>query len=79
MEQLRACGIIETIKISASGFPSRCSYFEFYSRYWMLLSKKQLCRNEPVTMCQYILQQSINVQLISSVYSMLLLYMYVNL
>lgn len=24
MEQLRACGVLETIRISAAGYPSRC-------------------------------------------------------
>ncbi|KAM9807603.1 unconventional myosin-Va-like [Neosynchiropus ocellatus] len=52
VQQLRACGILETIRISAAGFPSRWTYQEFYSRYRVLLrrkdvlsDKKQTCRN----------------------------------
>ncbi|PAA94749.1 hypothetical protein BOX15_Mlig017227g1 [Macrostomum lignano] len=37
VEQLRACGVLETVRISAAGFPSRWGYEEFYQRYRMLL------------------------------------------
>ncbi|KAI5716862.1 hypothetical protein M8J76_013607 [Diaphorina citri] len=36
MQQLRACGVLETIRISAAGFPSRWTYGEFYNRYRVL-------------------------------------------
>jgi myosin V len=36
MQQLRAGGIIETIKISAAGYPARWSFEEFFSRYNLL-------------------------------------------
>uniref|UniRef100_A0A8C4R4P1 Methyl-CpG binding domain protein 3b n=1 Tax=Eptatretus burgeri TaxID=7764 RepID=A0A8C4R4P1_EPTBU len=36
-QQLRACGVLETIRISAAGFPSRWMYQEFYDRYRILL------------------------------------------
>ena len=36
MQQLRAGGIIETIKISAAGYPARWSFEEFFSRYRLL-------------------------------------------
>ena len=36
MQQLRAGGIIETIKISAAGYPARWSFDDFYSRYSLL-------------------------------------------
>uniref|UniRef100_A0A7N8X613 Myosin VA n=1 Tax=Mastacembelus armatus TaxID=205130 RepID=A0A7N8X613_9TELE len=52
VQQLRACGILETIRISAAGFPSRWTYQEFFSRYRVLMKqndvlsdKKQTCRN----------------------------------
>lgn len=32
VQQLRACGVLETIRISAAGFPSRWSYADFFSR-----------------------------------------------
>ncbi|XP_061577625.1 unconventional myosin-Va-like isoform X2 [Cololabis saira] len=52
VQQLRACGILETIRISAAGFPSRWSYQEFYSRYRVLMKlkdalpdRRQACKN----------------------------------
>ncbi|XP_045893170.1 unconventional myosin-Vc isoform X2 [Micropterus dolomieu] len=53
VQQLRACGVLETIRISAQSYPSRWTYIEFYSRYSILMShqeadlsdKKQTCRN----------------------------------
>lgn len=33
IQQLKACGVYETIRISNNGFPSRCSYKEFARRY----------------------------------------------
>ncbi|XP_066551271.1 unconventional myosin-Va [Amia ocellicauda] len=37
VQQLRACGVLETIRISAAGYPSRWTYQEFCSRYRVLL------------------------------------------
>ncbi|KAK5931018.1 hypothetical protein CgunFtcFv8_027206 [Champsocephalus gunnari] len=37
VQQLRACGVLETIRISAAGFPSRWTYEEFFCRYRLLL------------------------------------------
>uniref|UniRef100_A0A4W6D2D1 Myosin VAb n=1 Tax=Lates calcarifer TaxID=8187 RepID=A0A4W6D2D1_LATCA len=52
VQQLRACGVLETIRISAAGFPSRWTYQEFFSRYRVLMKqkdvlsdKKQTCKN----------------------------------
>uniref|UniRef100_A0A336N0D5 CSON007507 protein n=1 Tax=Culicoides sonorensis TaxID=179676 RepID=A0A336N0D5_CULSO len=36
VQQLRACGVLETVRISAAGFPSRWSYERFYERYHLL-------------------------------------------
>ncbi|CAI8493100.1 unnamed protein product [Hanseniaspora opuntiae] len=36
LSQLRACGVLETIKISCAGFPTRWTYDEFVSRYHIL-------------------------------------------
>ncbi|KAL1659717.1 P-loop containing nucleoside triphosphate hydrolase protein [Schizophyllum commune] len=35
--QLRACGVLETIRISCAGYPSRWTYEEFAERYYMLV------------------------------------------
>ncbi|CAK5279555.1 unnamed protein product [Mycena citricolor] len=36
--QLRACGVLETIRISCAGYPTRWTYEEFAERYYMLVS-----------------------------------------
>ena len=41
VQQLRACGVLETVRISAAGFPSRWTYEDFYARYGLLCSHKQ--------------------------------------
>jgi len=37
VQQLRACGVLETIRISSNGFPSRWTYQDFANRYRVLL------------------------------------------
>lgn len=41
LSQLRACGVLETIRISCDGFPTRWTYEEFASRYYMLVPSTQ--------------------------------------
>ncbi|SMN21492.1 similar to Saccharomyces cerevisiae YAL029C MYO4 One of two type V myosin motors (along with MYO2) involved in actin-based transport of cargos [Maudiozyma saulgeensis] len=36
LSQLRACGILETIRISCAGFPSRWTFMEFIERFYFL-------------------------------------------
>ncbi|KAI7905951.1 P-loop containing nucleoside triphosphate hydrolase protein [Cokeromyces recurvatus] len=38
LSQLRACGVLETIRISCLGYPSRWTYEEFAERYYALVS-----------------------------------------
>uniref|UniRef100_UPI00398ED907 unconventional myosin-Va-like n=1 Tax=Pristiophorus japonicus TaxID=55135 RepID=UPI00398ED907 len=52
VQQLRACGVLETIRLSAAGYPSRWTYVDFFSRYRVLMrkndihvNKKQTCKN----------------------------------
>ncbi|KAG7321111.1 hypothetical protein KOW79_015526 [Hemibagrus wyckioides] len=52
VQQLRACGVLETIRISAAGYPSRWTYPDFFNRYRVLMKKKDVtadkklvCRN----------------------------------
>lgn len=40
-EQLRACGVLETVRISAAGYPSRWTYEDFFSRYAMLAADRR--------------------------------------
>lgn len=37
LSQLRACGVLETIRISCAGYPTRWTYEEFAMRYYMLI------------------------------------------
>ncbi|KAF8599055.1 myosin 5 [Ceratobasidium sp. AG-I] len=40
LSQLRACGVLETIRISCAGYPTRWTYEEFAERYYMLVHSK---------------------------------------
>ncbi|XP_063701716.1 unconventional myosin-Va [Culicoides brevitarsis] len=42
VQQLRACGVLETVRISAAGFPSRWSYDRFYERYHLLCKHAEM-------------------------------------
>ncbi|VDI30913.1 Hypothetical predicted protein, partial [Mytilus galloprovincialis] len=55
VEQLRACGVLETIRISAAGYPSRWTYSEFFQRYRVLARSKDIDRANPRKTCQNIL------------------------
>lgn len=39
--QLRACGVLETVRISCAGYPTRWTYEEFALRYYMLVPSSQ--------------------------------------
>lgn len=54
VQQLRACGVLETIRISSNGFPSRWTYQDFSNRYRVLLvgiskviKKQAIAHNAP--------------------------------
>ncbi|EDQ91224.1 uncharacterized protein MONBRDRAFT_17957 [Monosiga brevicollis MX1] len=55
VQQLRACGVLETIRISAAGYPSRWSYPDFCSRYALLQSGPPVS-TEPREQCKSILE-----------------------
>lgn len=42
VQQLRACGVLETVRISAAGFPSRWKYEDFIDRYDLLAKLNQI-------------------------------------
>ena len=58
LSQLRACGVLETIRISCDGFPTRWTYEEFASRYYLLIPSTQWV-SEAKEFCDRILQKSI--------------------
>ncbi|XP_077104332.1 unconventional myosin-Va isoform X5 [Siphateles boraxobius] len=56
VQQLRACGVLETIRISAAGFPSRWTYQEFFSRYRVLMIQKDVLTDRKMT-CKNVLEK----------------------
>ncbi|KAM4618312.1 unconventional myosin-Vc [Polymixia lowei] len=59
VQQLRACGVLETIHISAQSYPSRWTYIEFYSRYSVLMTHRELGLNDKKETCKTVLQRLI--------------------
>lgn len=41
LSQLRACGVLETVRISCAGYPTRWTYEEFALRYYMLVQSEK--------------------------------------
>ncbi|VVC36488.1 Hypothetical protein CINCED_3A024235 [Cinara cedri] len=62
VDQLRACGVLETIRISAAGFPSRWTYVDFFLRYRVLLKSKKISREDPKLTCQRIVEEHIQTE-----------------
>ncbi|XP_022611603.1 unconventional myosin-Va-like [Seriola dumerili] len=61
VQQLRACGVLETIRISAAGFPSRWTYQEFFSRYRVLMKQRDILSDRKQT-CKNLLEKLIQDQ-----------------
>ncbi|XP_076267084.1 dilute class unconventional myosin isoform X2 [Rhynchophorus ferrugineus] len=59
VQQLRACGVLETIRISAAGYPSRWNYVDFFYRYRVLCKFKDINKNNMEKTCENILKQYI--------------------
>ncbi|CAL1703822.1 unnamed protein product [Somion occarium] len=64
LSQLRACGVLETIRISCAGYPTRWTYEEFAERYYMLVQSSEwdsMIRDlELKPLCNLILDRTIN-------------------
>ncbi|XP_058472831.1 unconventional myosin-Vb isoform X2 [Solea solea] len=56
VQQLRACGVLETIRISAAGYPSRWTYLDFFSRYRVLMKKSDLMSSDRKLVCRKLLE-----------------------
>jgi myosin-5 len=56
--QLIACGVLETIKISRAGYPSKQLYNDFVNRYYLLVSSKQWS-TEPRKLTESICKETI--------------------
>ncbi|XP_077905726.1 unconventional myosin-Vc isoform X4 [Ictidomys tridecemlineatus] len=59
VQQLRACGVLETIRISAQSYPSRWTYIEFYSRYGILMTPQELAVSDKKQVCKVVLHRLI--------------------
>ncbi|XP_033218735.1 unconventional myosin-Va isoform X2 [Belonocnema kinseyi] len=55
VQQLRACGVLETIRISAAGFPSQRTYSDFFQRFRCLCKFKEIRRDDLRETCRRIL------------------------
>uniref|UniRef100_A0A8C9PFL6 Unconventional myosin-Vb n=1 Tax=Spermophilus dauricus TaxID=99837 RepID=A0A8C9PFL6_SPEDA len=56
VQQLRACGVLETIRISAAGYPSRWTYHDFFNRYRVLVKKRELANTDKKAICRSVLE-----------------------
>ncbi|XP_073127821.1 myosin-2 [Henckelia pumila] len=56
LEQLRCCGVVEVVRISRSGYPTRMTHQEFSRRYGFLLMDNNACQN-PLSTSIAVLQQ----------------------
>jgi len=59
IQQLRACGVLETIRISAAGYPSRWTYMEFFQRYRVLAKSKEINRKNMRKTCENVVSKLI--------------------
>ncbi|XP_029025243.1 unconventional myosin-Vb isoform X2 [Betta splendens] len=62
VQQLRACGVLETIRISAAGYPSRWTYPDFFSRYRVLMKKSDITSADKKLVCKNLLETLIKEQ-----------------
>ncbi|XP_046900977.1 unconventional myosin-Vb isoform X1 [Hypomesus transpacificus] len=56
VQQLRACGVLETIRISAAGYPSRWTYPDFFNRYRVLMKKSDMTISDKKLVCKKLLE-----------------------
>ncbi|XP_024403089.1 myosin-3 isoform X2 [Physcomitrium patens] len=57
IQQLRCCGVLEVVRISRSGYPTRHSHHEFATRYGFLLPRNLSNQEDVLSICVSILHQ----------------------
>ncbi|KAF9682010.1 hypothetical protein SADUNF_Sadunf05G0062800 [Salix dunnii] len=57
LQQLRCCGVLEVVRISRSGFPTRMSHHKFARRYGFLLLESVASSQDPLSVSVAILHQ----------------------
>ncbi|XP_036365572.1 unconventional myosin-Va isoform X4 [Octopus sinensis] len=56
VEQLRACGVLETIRISAAGFPARGTYDNIFYMFQQLLNLSDVNKSDPRESCEKLMK-----------------------
>ncbi|MCH87583.1 myosin-H heavy chain-like, partial [Trifolium medium] len=57
MQQLRCGGVLEAIRISCAGYPTRRAFFEFINRFSLLAPEATEANNDEKAVCQKILEK----------------------
>ncbi|CAJ2631461.1 myosin-11 [Trifolium pratense] len=57
MQQLRCGGVLEAIRISCAGYPTRRAFFEFINRFSLLAPEASEANNDEKAVCQKILEK----------------------
>ncbi|RDX83086.1 Myosin-11, partial [Mucuna pruriens] len=58
MQQLRCGGVLEAIRISCAGYPTRRAFFEFVNRFSLLAPEVTEAQHDEKTVCQKILEKA---------------------
>jgi len=60
LSQLRACGVLETIRISCAGYPTRWTFQEFVDRYYLLLKSEDWNSKDYKALTEKIVESTIS-------------------
>jgi myosin-5 len=60
LSQLRACGVLETIRISCAGYPTRWTFQEFVDRYYLILKSNEWNSKDYKALTEKIVQSTIS-------------------